>query len=434
MPKSLTHSRLNSPANGGATTEVLQPSSSAATRGLVVQKKVQRAKAKIVKPRSATDWWDDPTTAEEDEQEDVIREYDISSNPNDFNIITIMSFLESGNVKIPAFQRNYVWDIKRASKLIESIVIGLPIPQIFLFEESRNKFLVIDGQQRLTSIYYFIKRRFPQKHRRVDLRRIFDQHGSLPESVLYDDDYFCDFNLRLSDRIPNPLHGLNYARLGGLKSQFDLRTIRNVIIKQNHPAEDDSSIYEIFNRLNSGGMNLGPQEIRGSLYHSEFYTMLARVNADPRWRMIIGLDDPDLHMKDIETILRGFALLMYGREYQPSMTRFLNDSSRKLQKLSPDAVRYLESLFMSFLDACAKLPPKAFYGKMGAFTISIFDAVFAAVCKSALNRKAVLDTPVDWAALSALKQDAEFVGASQSRTAGQGNVLKRLERAEALLQ
>src|SRR5271157_652195 len=103
----------------------------AATRVLVAQKKVNRATAKIVKPRSATDWWDDPTTAEEDEQEDVIREYDISSNPNDFNIITIMSFLESGNVKIPAFQRNYVWDIKRASKLIESIIIGLPIPQIF---------------------------------------------------------------------------------------------------------------------------------------------------------------------------------------------------------------------------------------------------------------------------------------------------------------
>jgi uncharacterized protein with ParB-like and HNH nuclease domain len=52
-------------------------------------------------------------------------------------------------VKIPGFQRNYVWDIKRASKLIESIIIGIPIPQIFLFEEDRNKFIVIDGQQTL---------------------------------------------------------------------------------------------------------------------------------------------------------------------------------------------------------------------------------------------------------------------------------------------
>jgi Protein of unknown function DUF262 len=100
-------------------------------------------------------WWDDPSV-EEDDDDSTVREYDISASPNDFNILTIMSFLESGHVKIPAFQRNFVWDIKRASKLIESIVIGLPIPQVFLFEEGRNRFLVIDGQQRLMSIYYFV--------------------------------------------------------------------------------------------------------------------------------------------------------------------------------------------------------------------------------------------------------------------------------------
>jgi len=74
-----------------------------------------------------------------------IKEYDITASPNDFNMSTMFSFIESGAVKIPGFQRNYVWDVKRASKLIESIIIGLPIPQIFLYEEERNKFLVIDG-------------------------------------------------------------------------------------------------------------------------------------------------------------------------------------------------------------------------------------------------------------------------------------------------
>lgn len=84
-----------------------------------------------------------------------IKEYDITASSNDFNMSTMFSFIESGAVKIPGFQRNYVWDIKRVSKLIESIIIGLPIPQIFLYEEARNKFLVIDGQQRFMSIYYF---------------------------------------------------------------------------------------------------------------------------------------------------------------------------------------------------------------------------------------------------------------------------------------
>jgi uncharacterized protein with ParB-like and HNH nuclease domain len=103
-----------------------------------------------------------------DEDEFEIDEYDLTSSPNDFNVLTIQSFIESGSVKIPGFQRNYVWDIKRASKLIESLLLGLPVPQIFLYEESRNKFLVIDGQQRLMSIYYFIKQRFPRKEKRVE--------------------------------------------------------------------------------------------------------------------------------------------------------------------------------------------------------------------------------------------------------------------------
>ena len=83
-------------------------------------------------------------------------EYDISASPNDFNILTLNSFIDSGIVEIPGFQRNYIWDIKRASKLIESIIIGIPIPQIFLYEKGKNKFLVIDGQQRYMTIYYFI--------------------------------------------------------------------------------------------------------------------------------------------------------------------------------------------------------------------------------------------------------------------------------------
>src|SRR5438552_6015150 len=117
----------------------------------------------------ADDWYEQEALGEEEEDYSV-KEYDITSAPNDFNIKTIFDFIESGAVKIPGFQRNYVWDVKRASKLIESIIIGLPIPQVFLYEEGRNSFLVIDGQQRLMSIYYFIKMRFPRKEKRSELR------------------------------------------------------------------------------------------------------------------------------------------------------------------------------------------------------------------------------------------------------------------------
>lgn len=227
-------------------------------------------------------WFEDYAPTEGDDFQ--IDEYDLTATPNDFNVLTIFNFIERGAVKIPGFQRNFIWDIVRASKLIESLILGLPVPQIFLYEESRNNFLVIDGQQRLMSIYYFMKQRFPRKEKRVELRSVFDKHGRIPDEVLFKDDYFTTFNLSLPERLPdrpNKFKGLNYATLGDHKTQFELRPIRNVIIKQNVPKDDDSSVYEIFNRLNTGGINLKPQEIRASLHHSHFYDMLFEINMLP---------------------------------------------------------------------------------------------------------------------------------------------------------
>lgn len=96
-------------------------------------------------------WYQDEV---DDGEEILTNEYDITSVPNDFNISTIFNLIESGVIRIPVFQRNYVWDIKRASRLIESILMGLPIPQVFLYEKEKNNWHVIDGQQRLMSIYF----------------------------------------------------------------------------------------------------------------------------------------------------------------------------------------------------------------------------------------------------------------------------------------
>src|SRR5258706_733455 len=275
-------------------------------------------KADDPKTQEKSDWFEDYADEEEEFQ---IDEYDLTATPNDFNVLTINNFIESGAVKIPGFQRNYVWDAVRASKLIESLILGLPVPQIFLYEEARNKFLVIDGQQRLMSIYYFIKQRFPRKERRVELRTIFDSNGGIPDSILHDDSYFSNFKLSLPEKLPNQpnkFKGLNYSTLSDYRTQFDLRPIRNVIVKPNKSNGDgsDDSMFEIFNRLNSGGINLTPQEIRSSLYHSKFYEMLSRLNTLPESRRILQMPELDLHMKDVEILVRGFAILVDGQNYK----------------------------------------------------------------------------------------------------------------------
>ena len=227
---------------------------------------------------------------------------------------------------------------------------------------------------------------------------------------------------------------VNYATLDkDQRVAFDLRTIRNVIIKQNFPPEDDSSIYEIFNRLNSGGMNLKPQEIRSSLYNSDFYKMLKEINEDVRWRRLIGISE-DIHLKDIEILLRGFAMLIEGYEnYAPSMSKFLNKFSKRSKSVSEDNIKYSKELFNKFLIECDKLDSKAFFSKTGKFNISMFEAIFSTICEKAFKNRSLSIDSIDENNLSRLKEDKEFSDASQSETASKNNVKKRIERARAIL-
>jgi uncharacterized protein with ParB-like and HNH nuclease domain len=380
---------------------------------------------------ATSEWFEDYSEAEDDFQ---IDEYDLTATPNDFNVSTIFNFIESGAVKIPGFQRNYVWDISRASKLIESLILGLPVPQIFLYEEARNKFLVIDGQQRLMSIYYFIKQRFPTKEKRVKLRAIFDQHGRVPDEILHNDEYFENFRLKLREKLPdrpNKFKDLNYATLSDYKTQFELRPIRNVIVKQNSPRDDDSSIYEIFNRLNSGGINLTPQEIRTSLYHSNFYSMLYRINIEREFRRILRMSEPDLHMKDMEILLRSLAMLIEGNKYTPSLTKFLNHFSNRCKGNTEQQNKYLENLVGSFLRACSSLPDDAFINKKNRrFNIALFEAVFVAVCEVPFMNRALLNDQINPEKVQELENNPEFVAASQSGSTQTANVRKRLDLAK----
>ena len=384
---------------------------------------------------SIDDWFDDYAEGHDEIQ---IEEYDITASPNDFNVMTLCSFIDSGSVRIPGFQRNFVWDMARASRLIESLILGLPVPQLFLYEQQRNRFLVIDGQQRLMSIYYFTKKRFPRKEKRAEIRQIFDRDGGVPDGILHDEHYFLTFNLQLPAHLPgheNKFKGLNYSTLGEYQSQFNLRPIRNIVVKQNSPSDDDSSMFEVFNRLNSGGVNLRPQEIRASMYHSDFYTMLYRINAEKtEWRRLLKSLAPDLNMKDSEVLLRGFAMLIDGANYAPSMVRFLNQFSRKCRTHDSERNAYLEALFASFLGACAQLPDDAFINKKnGRFNIALYEATFAATMRAAFAARRMVSGALDPAKLHALETDDEFSAAAQVATTSTANVAKRLARAEAIV-
>ena len=372
-----------------------------------------------------------------DEEEILINEYDITVSPNDFNISTLFSLMDNGVIRLPVFQRNYIWDMRSASRLIESIILGLPIPQVFLYEKGKNNFLIIDGQQRLLSIYFFMKERFPNNEGCKLLRNYLTGEEVIDKAFLSDDRYFSNFSLKLPSPITtekNKFDKLKFETLGDFKHSFEfLRTIRSVVIKQNEPENGDSSMYEIFNRLNTGGQKLKPQEIRMSLYYSNFYKMLFDINNNKRWRELLGQDTTDLNFKDIEILIRAFAMLFAHEDYQATMTKFLNKFSKKSGAFEQELLDYLKALFESFIDSTCGLSSRDLYSANRKFSISLFESVFVAVCLPFFQKKEYVVGKISNESLDELKKDSQFYDASQSNVGSRANVLMRMNRAKEII-
>lgn len=374
----------------------------------------------------------------EDESETYpIDEFQLTTTPNDFNIITIISFIKSKVFKIPNFQRHYVWDIKRASKLIESLLIGLPIPQIFLYEQDKNEFLVIDGQQRLMTLYYFVNGVFPRKEKRSELRRIFEDNGNIPANILSNDEYFTKFNLKLdglSDTQKNKFNGKNYETLNEFQTTLNLATIRNMIIKPVAQDSEDGAMFEIFNRLNSGGMNLSPQEIRMSLYHSDFLLRLISLNENQTWRSILSKNIVDMRLSDIEAILRTFAMCLFTDQYKSSVSGFLNNFSNYAKTYNTQDINLFSDIWNGFMDSVKGIDEIHFRTGGNRMSITLFESIFYAATYDSFKDKALKIRQVGVSYINVLKNDPEFLAFSTDKTTRREHVIGRLERARVILE
>lgn len=377
---------------------------------------------------------------EHDIGEEAIVEYDITTSPRDLTPANIVDMIDSGIIEIPLFQRNYVWDIKKASKLVESLILGLPVPELFFYSEGdeNNTYKIIDGQQRFLSIYFFVKGRFPKNTDSRFMIRNGINEGDTLETLLPDNSIFQDFTLRLNDddaQKPSRYHGKKFATLDR-DTQIKLRLrryLRTVVVRQNKPDDNSSSMFEIFNRLNTGGTPLNHQEIRASLYYCEFYKMLVALNNYADWRELLGKPTQDLHSNDIELILRSFALLQEGDNYSPKMVGFLNAFSQKSKKFDKEHIEYLRDLFVSFISACSTLGEKAFF-RNRRFSKTLFESVFVAACADPFNKRTLLNTKIDAESFEALKNDEMFVSFLQSGSSSSENIKGRLGRAKEVLR
>jgi hypothetical protein len=299
----------------------------------------------------------------------------------------------------PEFQRDFVWDINRASLFIDSLIIGLPIPSIFLGKSKVDEnYMVIDGQQRLKSAYYYMTGNFV----------------SNGESTIFS----------LKGLKKRDWNGLTYAELD---SKFKKR-IRNAVINTTIIEDINSRprvVHDLFNRLNTGGMPLTDQEVRNCVYSGSFNKQIIDLNKYSNWRILLGNTIPDKRLRDAELILRFFALLHSIAEYEPSMKIFLStyqESNKDNSTFLDSNKRIFEQTVSLIVD---KIGPNAFKTSR-SINKSMCDSIMVAIAQIIAAKKEPIDLKTNH---QRLLSDDLFKKYTSSGTSGQTNVKGRIDLA-----
>ncbi len=216
----------------------------------------------------------------------------VSSQPNDWNISTLRDKFERGQVDLqPHYQRQYVWELKPElpSRLVESLLLEIPVPPIYFGKMPGGRLEVIDGQQRLTTLIKFVRNEFPLQR----LQRMGTLNGK----------HFRDLNVEQQEKVLDA-------------------PIRSIVIDAGN---NQNLRYEVFERLNRGSMGLNEQELRNCVYRGPFCDLLGELEKDTTWRRIKGGDKPEFRFVEREMILRFFAFANRLNEYKGKLKSFLND-------------------------------------------------------------------------------------------------------------
>ena len=197
----------------------------------------------------------------------------ITTQAYDKSVSDIVRMIEDKDIRLdPDYQRNYVWDNKKASMLIESIILNVPIPVIYVSQEEDDSWSVIDGLQRLSS-----------------LKRFFDGKFKLSGLEI------------LSDLNKSDITTLNPKAVRMLKNGL----LRVIMIT--HDSNEEIK-YDVFMRLNTGSVHLTEQELRNCLYRGNLNKFLKEVVQNQKWLALIGLKEPHKRMADREMVLRFLAI------------------------------------------------------------------------------------------------------------------------------
>lgn len=249
-----------------------------------------------------------------------------------YPVKSIKSMLEGGDYKLnPEYQRRKRWDNGRKSRLIESFIMNVPLPPIFLYEYDYSKFEVMDGLQRLTTIFDFYSGSF----------------------ALEELGYWKELEGKLYDELPEEI-----------QKGIDRRYISSIVLLEETaktPEEAETLKQIVFERLNSGGEKLTPQETRNALYNGSFNQLCLKLSKNEKFRIMWGIplessgEDELLtseayrRMDDVELVLRFFAYRFID-VLTGTVEEFLDDYLKQANKFSAKTIKSLEKLFNDTID------------------------------------------------------------------------------------
>jgi Protein of unknown function DUF262 len=330
----------------------------------------------------------------------------ISYSGSDFDVEGLVRRLNRGDIVIPnfgepdddlevaGFQRSFVWRRPQMDRFIESLLLGYPIPAIMLVLQPDRRYLVLDGQQRLRTMQFFFSGEY--KGEPFVLSNVADQYK-----------------------------GLTYKSL----SEPQRRTLQNTFIQTTIVRTDGSpesleAIYQVFERLNSGGTQLTPHEIRIALYSGPFVSYLTELNAVLSWRTIYGPVSPRL--RDQELVLRIIALYTRANEYVPPLKKFLNNfmsDHRNLENLPAERIQSL------FIDATVALEAAGVRDALRQVGQRVNASLLESVVVEYMRRIAddsALEPETLRSALVTIGKNPTLQAASRSSTTTEENVRARL--------
>lgn len=332
------------------------------------------------------------------DEPDGIFHYSISGYGEECSAFSLVELIRCGNIVLPSLERGYLWDMKQASRLIESLLIDLPVPPIYLARDRvTRKLVVLDGQRRLRTIQYFYDNRF------ID-GRDFALKGVHPyfEGATY-------ISLSRKDRL-----------------HLDQAVIQAFVVTQEEPSDDLDSLFQIFERLNTFGTPLKHQEMRTTLYRGPLIELIKDLNKNEYWRSIYG--PIDTYMKDQELIARFFAFYFSAETYQRPMRTFLNSyigGNRHFQKQEPEQ---LKPLFEDTIETLYTCVGERACRVDDVFNAALFDAVMVGVARR-LSQGPIQNGAQIHTAYHNLLRHGAFTTAIRTKTALEKHVALRLDAA-----